>query len=83
MNQTTKYIAMFAILPLVAVAMLPGYIGDADAVKAKNDTSVGHLDGARSYGSATQAIVCGGALCSDAAANATPISLPETPDIRE
>ena len=71
MNQITKYIGLLAILPLVALAMLPDYIGDADAVKAKNDSSVGHLDGAKYYGSATQDIVCGAALCSDAAPSAT------------
>ncbi len=31
MKQITKYIGMFAILPLVMVALAPNYIGDAEA----------------------------------------------------
>ena len=70
MNQTAKYIGLLAILPLVALAMLPDYIGNADAEKA--DGSQG-IQPSKFYGKATQDIVCGGALCSDAAPSATPI----------
>jgi len=32
MNQKTKYIGMLAIIPLVMVAIVPNYIGEADAL---------------------------------------------------
>jgi len=66
---------MLAILSVFVVAAAPDYIGTADAATAKNDSSVGHLSGARSYGTATQNIVCGGALCGDSAADITPITM--------
>ena len=31
MNQKTKYIGMLAIIPLVMIAIVPNYIGEADA----------------------------------------------------
>ena len=36
MKQITKYIGMFAILPLVMVALAPNYIGDAEARDSVN-----------------------------------------------
>ena len=41
---------MLAILSVFVVAAAPDYIGTADAATAKNDSSVGHLSGAKSYG---------------------------------
>jgi len=36
MKQITKYIGMFAILPLVMVALAPNYIVDAEVIKSKS-----------------------------------------------
>jgi len=66
---------MLAILSVFVVAAAPDYIGTADALKAKNDASVGHLSGPQFYGKATQSIVCGGALCGDSAADITPVTV--------
>ena len=62
MKQILKYARLFAILPLFVVALSPDYVGGVQAIQAANDSSVGHLSGARSYGSATD--VCGDRLCS-------------------
>ncbi len=66
---------MLAILSVFVVAAAPDYIGTADALKAKNDASVGHLSGPQFYGKATESIVCGGALCGDSAADITPVTV--------
>ncbi len=62
MKQILKYARLFAILPLFVVALSPDYVGGVQAIQAANDSSVGHLSGARSYGSNTD--VCGDRLCS-------------------
>jgi len=51
MNQITKYIGILALLPLVLVALTPELIGQADAERGPPP---------KSYGSATDDIVCGG-----------------------
>jgi len=63
---------MFAILSVFVVAAAPDYIGQADAEKAKG--SPGTIS-PKSYGAATQSIVCGGALCGDSAADITPVTV--------
>ncbi len=61
MNQKTKYIGMLAILPLAMVALAVDYIDEAAAQPA--DGSPGQIS-PKSYGSATDDIVCGASLCS-------------------
>ena len=52
---------MLAILPLALVALTPDLIGEADALKAEGSPG---SQSPKSYGSATDDIVCGDKLCS-------------------
>ena len=61
MKQSLRYIGLLAILPLVMVALSPDLISEADAKKAEG--SPGSVS-PKSYGSATDKIVCGEQLCS-------------------
>lgn len=61
MKQVTKYIGLVAIVAIFALATVSGSIGEADAKKAEG--SPGNQSG-KSYGSATDDIVCGDKLCS-------------------
>ncbi|MCZ6582144.1 MAG: hypothetical protein O6761_03105 [Thaumarchaeota archaeon] len=72
MNKALKYAGMLAILSVFVVAAAPVYIGQADAENA--DGSPGTIP-PKSYGKATQSIVCGGALCGDSAADITPVTV--------
>ncbi len=72
MNKIIKYAGLLAILSVFVVAAAPDYIGQADAEKAKG--SPGAIS-PKSYGAATQSIVCGGALCGDSAADITPVTV--------
>ncbi len=72
MNQKMKYIGLFAILPLVMVALAPELVDDAFAQKAEGSTGT---QSPKSYGSATDDIVCGASLCS------TPEGSPEPGNI--
>ncbi len=56
MNKTLKYVGLFAILPLLTVAITTNYVIDADALKGKGV-------GTAKYGSSTD--VCGLQLCSE------------------
>ncbi len=60
MKQTTKYIGMVAILSVFALATVSGSIGEADAAKAEGSSG---SQSPKSYGSATDDIVCGDKLC--------------------
>jgi len=60
MKQSLKYIGLLAILPLAMVALSPDLIIDASAQKAEG--SSGSVS-PKSYGSATDKIVCGDRLC--------------------
>ena len=60
MKQSLKYIGLLAILPLAMVALSPDLIVDASAQKAER--SSGSVS-PKSYGSATDDIVCGDRLC--------------------
>ena len=60
MKQSLRYIGLLAILPLVMVALSPNLISEADAKKAEG--SPGSVS-PKSYGSATDKIVCGDRLC--------------------
>ncbi len=66
MNQITKYIGILALLPLVLVALTPELIGQADAERGPPP---------KSYGSATDDIVCGGILCSTPVGSPDPINI--------
>ncbi len=60
MKQTTKYIGMVAIMAIFALATVSGNIGEADAAKAEGNPA---NQSPKSYGSATDDIVCGDKLC--------------------
>ncbi len=60
MKQITKYVGMVAIMAIFALATISGNIGEADA--AKGEGSPGNQS-PKSYGSATDDIVCGDRLC--------------------
>ncbi len=72
MSQITKYIGILAILPLVMVAMSPDYLGEAAAQPAEG--SPGQIS-PKSYGSATDDIVCGASLCSTPEGTPDPINV--------
>ena len=65
MNKIIKYIGILALLPLVLVALTPDLIGQADADRGPTP---------KSYGSATDDIVCGDRLCSTAEGSPDPIN---------
>ena len=72
MNKTQKFIGLLAILPLVAVALSPDYIGEAEAQKAEG--SPGQIS-QKSYGSVTDDIVCGASLCSTPEGSTDPVNV--------
>jgi len=69
MKQSLKYIGLLAILPLALVALTPDLIGEADAQKAEGSPG---SQSPKSYGSATDDIVCGDKLCSTAEGSQDP-----------
>ena len=69
MKQMTKYIGLLTILPLAMVALAPELIDDAFAQKAEGSTGT---QSPKSYGSATDDIVCGASLCSTPEGSADP-----------
>ncbi len=71
MNQITKYIGLLAILPLAMVALAPELVDDAFAQKAVGDSGT---QSPKSYGSATDDIVCGASLCSTPVGSADPVN---------
>ena len=71
MNQKMKYIGLFAILPLAMVALAPELVDDAFAQKAEG--SPGQTS-PKSYGSATNDVVCGASLCSTSEGSADPVN---------
>ncbi len=71
MNQKMKYIGLFAILPLAMVALAPELVDDAFAQKAEG--SPGQTS-PKSYGSATNDVVCGASLCSTSEGNPDPVN---------
>ncbi|MCH7968657.1 MAG: hypothetical protein IH841_05365 [Thaumarchaeota archaeon] len=72
MNQKTKYIGMLAILPLVMVVLAVDYINEAAAQPAEG--SPGQVS-PKSYGSATDDIVCGDRLCSTPEGSTDPVNV--------
>ena len=61
MKQSLRYIGLLAILPLAMAAFAPDMIAEADAQKAEGSPGT---QSPKSYGSATDRIVCGDRLCS-------------------
>jgi len=72
MKQITKYIGLLAILPLALVALAPELVDDAFAQKAEGDPGT---QSPKSYGSATDDIVCGASLCSTPEGSADPVNV--------
>jgi len=72
MNQKIKYIGLLAILPLAMVALSPDLIGEADAAKAEGSPG---SQSPKSYGSATDDIVCGASLCSTPEGSEDPVNV--------
>ena len=72
MNQKIKNLGLLAILPLVMVALSADLIDEANAQKAEG--SPGQVS-PKSYGSATDDIVCGGVLCSTTEGSPDPINV--------
>ncbi len=72
MKQITKYIGLLAILPLAMVALSPDLIGEADATKAEGSPG---SQSPKSYGSATEDIVCGDRLCSTPEGSEDPVNI--------
>ncbi len=62
MNKINEYAGILAIFSLFVIVLFSGFIDDVDAIKAKG--SHGYLS-PKSYGSATNNIVCGDKLCSE------------------
>ncbi len=71
MKQKIKYIGLFAILPLAMVALAPELIDDAFAQKSEG--TPGQIS-PKSYGSATDDIVCGASLCSTPEGSPDPVN---------
>jgi len=72
MNKTIKNLGLLAILPLVLVSLSANLIDEADAQKSEGNP--GHVS-PKSYGSATDDIVCGGTLCSTPEGEPDPINV--------
>ena len=71
MNQKMKYIGLLAILPLAMIALAPDYISEADAQKAEGSPA---SQSPKSYGTATNDVVCGASLCSTPAGSPDPVN---------
>ncbi len=72
MKQKIKYIGMLAILPLAMVALAVDYIDEAAAQPAEGSPGA---QSPKSYGSATDDIVCGASLCSTPEGSPDPINV--------
>ncbi len=72
MKQITKYIGLFAILSLAMVALAVDYIDEAAAQPAEGSPG---SQSPKSYGSATDDIVCGASLCSTPEGSPDPINV--------
>jgi len=71
MKQITKYIGMIAILSVFALATVSGSIGEAAAQPAEGSQG---QQSPKSYGSATDDIVCGASLCSTPEGSPDPVN---------
>ncbi len=72
MKQITKYIGMVAIMSIFALATVSGEIGIASADKAEGSPG---QQSPKSYGSATDDIVCGASLCRTPEGEVDPVNV--------
>ncbi len=70
-NQKWKYLGLLAILPLAMVSFAPELVDDAFAQKSEGSPS---QVSPKSYGSATDDIVCGASLCSTPEGSPDPVN---------
>jgi hypothetical protein len=70
-NQKWKYLGLLAILPLALVSFAPDLVDDAYAQKSEGNPS---QVSPKSYGSATDDIVCGASLCSTPEGSPDPVN---------
>ncbi len=63
---------MVAIMAIFALATVSGNIGEADAAKAEGSPA---SQSPKSYGSATDDIVCGASLCSTSEGSQDPVNV--------
>lgn len=59
-----KYLALFAILPIIVLVMTSSTADQVFALKSEGGNTPGRV-GTKSYGSSNAGIICGGVLCSD------------------
>jgi len=71
MNQKMKYIGLFAILPLAMIALAPEFVDGVRAQKAERSPA---SQSPKSYGSATNDVVCGASLCSTPTGSPDPVN---------
>ena len=71
MNQKIKYIGLVVIVAIFALTTVSGSIGEVDAQKADTSDRLSP----KSYGSATDDIVCGASLCSTSEGSADPVNV--------
>jgi hypothetical protein len=71
MNQKTKYIGLMALLPLAMIALAPELVDNAFAQESEGNP--GQVS-PKSYGQATDDIVCGAKLCSTPAGSPDPVN---------
>ena len=72
MNKKLRSIGLLAILPLAMVALAPELVDDAFAQNSEG--SPGQVS-PKSYGSATEDIVCGASLCSTPEGSVDPVNI--------
>ena len=65
MNNSLKYLAILALVPLFTAGMTSNYFVEADAATKSQGSNAPGRVGANSYGSANNGIVCGDVLCKD------------------
>ncbi len=71
-TQKWKYLGLLAILPLAMVALTPDLVDVAYAQKSEGTPS---QVSPKSYGSATEDIVCGARLCSTSPGEPSPVNV--------
>jgi len=70
-TQKWKYLGLLAILPLAMISLAPELVDDAYAQKSEGTPS---QVSPKSYGSATDDIVCGASLCSTPQGSPDPVN---------
>ena len=72
MNQKLRNIGLLAILPLAMISLAPELISDVYGEKAEGSQGT---QSPKSYGSATDSVVCGDRLCSTPEGSADPVNV--------